>query len=223
VVIDVEETEEKRIVREEAADLMRIGSIKRALRSKSGRAPVRFPRSHSTGHSLAAPAAAGGSERFTLRLPDHVLQVIVAAGRLQRTTSLLAFRAGSRAGTGEGSSRAGRSIRLGQSGRWPSFLSRKFSARLPAWGSRSSRRGDTGGSSKGGMTADGAGAKSVGGETTRRARLDNVFDAAFWTGSSGGREETLGAFAAVVVEISFLVLEFWREIAGTLLQLCVLH
>jgi hypothetical protein len=62
-----------------------------------------------------------------------------------------------------------------------------------------------------------------GGETTRRARLDNVFDAAFWTGSSGGREETLGAFAAVVVEISFLVLEFWREIAGTLLQLCVLH
>jgi hypothetical protein len=43
VVIDVEETEEKRIVREEAADLMRIGSIKRALRSKSGRAPRAVP------------------------------------------------------------------------------------------------------------------------------------------------------------------------------------
>jgi E3 ubiquitin-protein ligase ATL6/9/15/31/42/55 len=170
VVIDVEETEEERIVREEDAELMRIGNVKRALRSKSGRAPARFPRSHSTGHSLAAPSAVGGSERFTLRLPDHVLGEIVAAGRLQRTTSLLAFRAGStrrgpKAGTGAGSSRAGRSIRLGQSGRWSSFLSRTFSARLPAWGSRSSRRGDTDESSRGGRVAGGgggAGAKSVG-------------------------------------------------------------
>jgi E3 ubiquitin-protein ligase ATL6/9/15/31/42/55 len=168
VVVDVEETEEERVVREEAAELMRIGSVKRALRSKSSQAPARFPRSHSTGHSLAAPAtAAGRSERFTLRLPDHVLREIVAARELQRSTSLLAFRASrqgstrrdaSRAGTGEGSSRAGRSIRLGQSGRWPSFLSRTISARLPTWGSRSSRRGDADGSSRGGKAA---GAKSV--------------------------------------------------------------
>jgi len=39
VVIDVEETEEQRIIREEADELMRIGSVKRALRSKSGCAP----------------------------------------------------------------------------------------------------------------------------------------------------------------------------------------
>ncbi|RLN33439.1 E3 ubiquitin-protein ligase ATL6-like [Panicum miliaceum] len=174
VVIDVEETEEQRIIREEADELMRIGSVKRALRSKSGRAPAPFPRSYSTGHSLAAPATGGGAtERFTLRLPDHVLRDLAAVGKLQRTRSLVAFRA-SRAGstrrgasvrTGEGSSRGGgRSIRLGQSGRWPSFLARTFSARLPAWGSRSTRRGaEADGSSKGGRAAGaaGAGAKSV--------------------------------------------------------------
>jgi len=179
VVIDVEETEEQRIIREEADELMRIGSVKRALRSKSGRAPASFPRSHSTGHSLAAAApgtAAAATDRFTLRLPDHVLRDLAAAGKLQRTRSLVAFRA-SRGGStrrgagvraGEGSSRGGgRSIRLGQSERWPSFLARTFSARLPAWGSRSTRRGaEADGSSKGGRAAGaaagaGAGAKSV--------------------------------------------------------------
>uniref|UniRef100_A0A0D9XEN0 RING-type E3 ubiquitin transferase n=1 Tax=Leersia perrieri TaxID=77586 RepID=A0A0D9XEN0_9ORYZ len=182
VVINVEETEEERIIREEAAELTRIGSLKRTLRSKSGRAPARFPRSHSTGHSLSAAAASGGGgaagagdERFTLRLPEHVLREVVAAGQLQRTTSLVAFRAGRQGSTrrgfrlggggGEGSSRAGRSIRLGQSGRWPSFLSRTFSARLPAWGSRSTRRsGEGDGSSKGGkstLAGAGAGGKSA--------------------------------------------------------------
>jgi len=166
---------------------MRIGSVKRALRSKSGRAPARFPRSHSTGHSLAVAASAttgtgtgagAGTERFTLRLPDHVLRDLATAGKLQRTTSLVAFRSNrggstrrgvsvrTGAGGGEGSSRAGRSIRLGQSGRWPSFLARTFSTRLPAWGSRSTRRGvETDGSSKGGraagVVAGAAGAKSV--------------------------------------------------------------
>ncbi|PAN12871.1 hypothetical protein PAHAL_2G296700 [Panicum hallii] len=175
VVIDVEETEEQRIIREEADELMRIGSVKRALRSKSGRAPAPFPRSHSTGHSLAAPATGAAAERFTLRLPDHVLRDLAAAGKLQRTRSLVAFRAsrggstrrgaGASVRTGEGSSRGGaRSIRLGQSGRWPSFLVRTFSARLPAWGSRSTRRGaEADGSSKGGRAAGAAvaGAKSV--------------------------------------------------------------
>ncbi|CAN6218008.1 unnamed protein product [Urochloa humidicola] len=177
VVIDVEETEEQRIIREEADELLRIGSVKRALRSKSGRAP--FPRSHSTGHSLAAaaPSATGGgaavaAERYTLRLPEHVLRDLAAAGKLQRTRSLVAFRASRGGGStrrgasvrgGEGgSSRGGRSIRLGQSGRWPSFLARTFSARLPAWGSRSTRRGGVeadGGSARGGRAAGGA--KSV--------------------------------------------------------------
>ncbi|KAI4989987.1 hypothetical protein ZWY2020_038350 [Hordeum vulgare] len=167
VVIDVEESEDERIIREETDELTRIGSLKRALRSKSSRGPARFPRSHSTGHSLAARAGTGagaGAERFTLRLPESVLREVVAAGKLRRTQSLVAFTAGRQGSTrralrlgGDGSSRGGRSVRLGQSGRWPSFLSRTFSA---AWGSRSTRRAESDGSSKGGKPA-GAGGKSV--------------------------------------------------------------
>lgn len=165
VVIDVEESEDERIIREETDELTRIGSLKRALRSKSSRGPARFPRSHSTGHSLAARASTGaGAERFTLRLPESVLREVVAAGKLRRTKSLIAFTAGRQGSTrralrlgGDGSSRGGRSVRLGQSGRWPSFLSRTFSA---AWGSRSTRRAESDGSSKGGKPA-GAGGKSV--------------------------------------------------------------
>ena len=169
VVIDVEETEEERIIREETDELTRIGSLKRALRSKSSRAPAGFPRSHSTGHSLAPRVGTGtgaGAERFTLRLPENVLREVVAAGKLRRTKSLIAFtsgrqgstRRGFRVGGGEGSNRGGRSVRLGQSGRWPSFLSRTFST---AWGSRSTRRvAESDGSSKGGRAA-GAGGKSV--------------------------------------------------------------
>ncbi|XP_051188186.1 E3 ubiquitin-protein ligase ATL6 [Lolium perenne] len=169
VVIDVDETEDERIIREETDELTRIGSLKRALRSKSSRAPARFARSYSTGHSLVARAGTGtgaGAERFTLRLPENVLREAVAAGKLRRTKSLIAFTSGRqgstrralRIGAGEGSSRGGRSVRLGQSGRWPSFLTRTLSA---AWGSRSTRRvAESDGSSKGGKPA-GAGGKSV--------------------------------------------------------------
>ncbi|KAG2579400.1 hypothetical protein PVAP13_6NG277900 [Panicum virgatum] len=141
VAVDAEETEEERIRREEAAELMRIGSVKRALRSKSGRRPAQFPRSHTTGHSLAAPAAAGSSERYTLRLPEHVLREVVAAGNLRRSASVQTGGDGS-ARRGFLGARAGRSVRLGSSGRWPnmSMLARTFSARLPAWGSV--RRGE---------------------------------------------------------------------------------
>ncbi|XP_066385506.1 E3 ubiquitin-protein ligase ATL31-like [Miscanthus floridulus] len=116
MVIDVEETQEERIIREETDKLMRIGSVKRALRSKSGRAPARFPPSHSTGHSLAVAASATtdtgtGTERFTLRLPDHVLRDLAAMGKLQRTTSLIAFRSGR-----GGSTRRGVSVRTGAGG-----------------------------------------------------------------------------------------------------------
>ncbi|CAO2211259.1 unnamed protein product [Urochloa humidicola] len=155
VVDDAEETEEERVRREEAAELVRIGSVKRALRSKSGhRRPAQFPRSHTTGHSLAAPVAAAaapavaceasGSERYTLRLPEHVLREVVAAGNLRRSASVQ---------TGGGGARAGRSVRLGSSGRWPSMsaLARNFSARLPAWGSV--RRGEADARGKGGKVA----------------------------------------------------------------------
>lgn len=153
VVVDAEETEEERIRREEAAELMRIGSVKRALGSKSGRRPAQFPRSHTTGHSLAA--AGESTERFTLRLPEHVLREVVAAGKLRRTTSLQAFRTGGDGSTrrGFGGARAARSVRLGRSGRWPSmsFLARTLSARLPVWGSV--RRGESDAPAKGAKVA----------------------------------------------------------------------
>ncbi|KAK1278084.1 E3 ubiquitin-protein ligase ATL6 [Acorus gramineus] len=103
------------------------------------RSKRRFPRSHSTGHSLVAPGA--NCDRFTLRLPENVRREIVAgaAGRLHRSRSLLVFPAeecsrrgvhGGGGGGGEGSSRGGggrRSLRIGslrsRSERWgPAFL-----------------------------------------------------------------------------------------------------
>ncbi|CAM0875249.1 unnamed protein product [Alopecurus aequalis] len=152
VIADTEETEEERIRREEAAELVRIGSVKRALRSKSGLTPAQFPRSHTTGHSLTPPAES--AERYTLRLPDRVLQEVVAAGKLRRTRSLTAFREGAVDGTtrrGFGGGRAGRSVRLGQSGRWPnmSFLPRSLT--FSAWGSM--RRGEDDAQGKGSKVA----------------------------------------------------------------------
>ncbi|KAK3131959.1 hypothetical protein QOZ80_6AG0513890 [Eleusine coracana subsp. coracana] len=105
--------------RREAVELDRIGSQRRAVRSRSGRP---FPRSHSTGHSLA-PRLDGDLERFTLRLPEHVRREMVASS-LRRT------------GPWRG---AARSARMGRSDRWPSFIARTFSARVPFWAA--SRRG----------------------------------------------------------------------------------
>ncbi|KAJ0960686.1 hypothetical protein J5N97_001440 [Dioscorea zingiberensis] len=141
---------------DELAELARIGSQRRAaaaLRSKSVARPALFPRSHSTGHSMLRRPGEN-LDRFTLRLPEHVRREIVvtaAAGRLQRTTSCVAFpssgEASSRRGyrVGEGSSRAGRSIRLGRSDRWPSFLARTLSSRFTSWGN-GKRGGDGEGS-----------------------------------------------------------------------------
>jgi E3 ubiquitin-protein ligase ATL6/9/15/31/42/55 len=132
VVIDVScdgaEEEERR--REEAMELERIGSQRRAVRSRSGRPPLLppplVPRSHSTGHSLATRLD-GDLERFTLRLPEHVRREMVAAGEesLRRTGPALRDRDG-RAG-------AARSARLGRSDRWPSVIARTLSSRVPFW------------------------------------------------------------------------------------------
>ncbi|KAF7107578.1 hypothetical protein CFC21_108188 [Triticum aestivum] len=100
----------------EAAELERIGSLRRAVRSRSGRP---FSRAHSTGHSLSARFD-GDLERFTLRLPEHVRRDMVAAGEesLRRTVARDA---------------GARSARIGRSDRWPSFIARTFSSRVPFW------------------------------------------------------------------------------------------
>ncbi|XP_066352415.1 E3 ubiquitin-protein ligase ATL6-like [Miscanthus floridulus] len=150
------ETEDQRVRREEAAELMRIGSVKRALRTKSGRRPAQFRRSHTTGHSPSSTSDSD-SERYTLRLPDHLLREAVAAGNLRRSASVQT------GGGGDGTTtrRAGRSVRLGNSGRWPnmSLLARTFSARLPVWGS--ARRGEADAPAKGAKFAGDDGKAAV--------------------------------------------------------------
>ncbi|XP_039126642.1 E3 ubiquitin-protein ligase ATL6-like [Dioscorea cayenensis subsp. rotundata] len=155
VVVDPEPLDQVAIAmdeddrRDELAELARIGSQRRAAammaRSKSMPRVQRFPRSHSTGHSILARPGEN-LDRFTLRLPEYLKREIVdsaveAAGRLQRTKSLVVFpasggEASSRRGyrSGEGSSRLGRSVRLGRSDRWPSFLARTLSTRFTGWG-----------------------------------------------------------------------------------------
>ncbi|KAK3128729.1 hypothetical protein QOZ80_6BG0465650 [Eleusine coracana subsp. coracana] len=117
--VDEEEAERRR----EAVELDRIGSQRRAVRSRSGRP---LPRSHSTGHSLAPRRLDGDLERFTLRLPEHVRREMVASS-LRRT------------GPWRGAAGAARSARMGRSDRWPSFIARTFSARVPFWAA--SKRG----------------------------------------------------------------------------------
>ena len=130
VAIDVdregEEEDEER--RREAMELERIGSQRRAVRSRSGRPlPLPLPRSHSTGHSLATTRldVAGDLERFTLRLPEHVRREMVAAAgeESMRRTAVREGRVGGGA----------RSARIGRSDRWPSFIARTFSSRVPFW------------------------------------------------------------------------------------------
>ncbi|XP_027365908.1 E3 ubiquitin-protein ligase ATL6 [Abrus precatorius] len=108
--------------------------------SRSGRAR-RFPRSHSTGHSLVQPGE--DTERFTLRLPQEVRKQILDP-QLHRARSLVILprEGSSRRGyrnAGEGSSRGRSSRRLDRgfkSDRWvftmaPPFLVRASSIRSP--------------------------------------------------------------------------------------------
>eukprot|EP00262_Sarcandra_glabra_P005616 TRINITY_DN17347_c0_g1_i1.p1 TRINITY_DN17347_c0_g1~~TRINITY_DN17347_c0_g1_i1.p1 ORF type:complete len:410 (-),score=2.27 TRINITY_DN17347_c0_g1_i1:129-1358(-) len=132
----------------------------RPARSRSSKFPRfagRFPRSHSTGHSVVQPGE--NCDRYTLRFPEHVREQIVK-GKLNRTISCIAFptdggsvsgggsRRGSRRGEGsgrswrgEGSGRGrslqfGRSDRQAKSDRWvfsiaPPFFTRTGSVRSP--------------------------------------------------------------------------------------------
>ncbi|XP_028780847.1 E3 ubiquitin-protein ligase ATL6 [Neltuma alba] len=111
--------------------------------SRSGRAR-RFPRSHSTGHSLVQPGE--DTERFTLRLPVEVRNQILNR-ELHRATSMVVLprEGSSRRGyriSGDGSSRGRFSRRLNRSvksDRWvftmaPPFLVRASSIRSPKVG-----------------------------------------------------------------------------------------
>ncbi|XP_042489881.1 RING-H2 finger protein ATL34-like [Macadamia integrifolia] len=75
----------------------------------------RFPRSHSTGHSLVQPGE--DVDRFTLRLPDDVRKQIMNMRLLKRTRSMEAFpiigtpKKGNWT-TGEGSSKGGKSMKV---------------------------------------------------------------------------------------------------------------
>ncbi|CAD6263526.1 unnamed protein product [Miscanthus lutarioriparius] len=110
---------------------------------RSARRGARMPRSHSTGHSLFAAAAAaaeeGDHERFTLRLPEHVREQVLRSRRLRHATSLLDLSELSSEG---GSSRGGRRVAGAGGGfgngnghggsshggrRWQSFLARTVS------------------------------------------------------------------------------------------------
>ncbi|KAL9690936.1 hypothetical protein QQ045_011351 [Rhodiola kirilowii] len=111
-------------------------SVNRRASAKSMTFP-RFPKSHSTGHSLVQPVE--NVDRFTLRLPDRARQELMTRA-LNRTTSLVVLpgetssRRGFRTG-GEGSSRGKSYIRLGsldRPDRWvfsmaPPFLTRESS------------------------------------------------------------------------------------------------
>ncbi|WOL00446.1 hypothetical protein Cni_G09159 [Canna indica] len=138
---------------EEAIELARIGSERREARSRRGRRQAKFPRSHSTGHSLTPLGPEDDGDRYTLRLPDHIRREIFAARKFHRSTSCVAFpvagegssRAGYRNGCtgGDGSSRGGWAWRLGKSDRWSAFLIRTLSAKVPTW-----KKGDGEGSVK---------------------------------------------------------------------------
>ncbi|XP_020146819.1 RING-H2 finger protein ATL32 [Aegilops tauschii subsp. strangulata] len=102
VVIDVVTEEEAEQRRKEAMELQRIGTQRRAMRSRSrpaGTKAAKLVRSYSAGHSLAVVRLDRDLERFTLRLPEHVRREMVAAA-------------------GEQSSHR----RAQRAGRWPSFL-----------------------------------------------------------------------------------------------------
>ncbi|RWW19501.1 hypothetical protein GW17_00016443 [Ensete ventricosum] len=154
IVVDptaVAAEEEER--KEAATELARIGSQRRAARSRSGLRPAKLPRSHSTGHSEVQPVE--DVDRYTLRLPEHIRKEILAARKLHRSASCVAFptaeegssRRGPRGGGWEGSSRGWRqSFRLRKSDRWPSFFLRTLSLKVPAWAA--GRRGDGEGSIK---------------------------------------------------------------------------
>jgi E3 ubiquitin-protein ligase ATL6/9/15/31/42/55 len=173
-----EEGEEDRR-RDEAMELERIGSQRRAVRSRSGRPAPLVPRSHSTGHSLATTRLDGDVERFTLRLPELVRrEMVAAAGEESLRRTGLRERGGAR------------SARLGRSDRWPSFITRTLSSRVPFW-SASRRASDLEASSMAAGTTGGAAAR------TRREKMGGASDGSVTPAKGSVRFDCLGVAPAV--------------------------
>ncbi|KAG2658937.1 E3 ubiquitin-protein ligase Os03g0188200-like [Panicum virgatum] len=122
VVIDVAAEEEE--WRQEALELHRIGTQRRAMRSRSGSgpatmAPPQLPRRQSLAARLDRDL-----ERFTLRLPEHVRREIVAAAA-EHSLQLRRER-----GAAGGGGRSAPLVGLGRPGGWQSLLGTAFSGRL---------------------------------------------------------------------------------------------
>ena len=123
-VVEVENDDERRReAQEETVDLVK-------LRARAARM---MPRSRSTGqHSASASASAVAAEttgddreRFTVRLPPHVLEEVLKSRRLRHATSLVIRLGG--ASNCEGSSSACGERCHGARRRWPSLLARTTS------------------------------------------------------------------------------------------------
>ncbi|XVF15262.1 hypothetical protein REPUB_Repub09cG0135900 [Reevesia pubescens] len=82
--------------------------VNEEIRPRAGEIKGKFPRSHSTGHSLIQPGE--NMERFTLRLPEEMKKQIAKSEKLKRTRSynVVLGREGSSRKGGEGSSRGKR-------------------------------------------------------------------------------------------------------------------
>lgn len=113
--------------------------------SRSGR-PRKFPRSHSTGHSLIQPGE--NTDRYTLRLPVQIRKEIMSR-ELQRTMSMVVFtrdqssRKGYKGGSeGGGSTRGKKKIDRSDVGtrsdRWGLNISTPFFARASSFLNRAS-------------------------------------------------------------------------------------
>ncbi|KAK7269303.1 hypothetical protein RIF29_22026 [Crotalaria pallida] len=142
-----QQQEEEEVEKNEQPDVVLLNQTLNRNRTRGSRSnrKSRFPRSHSTGHSLVQPGE--NTERFTLRLPVEVREKIFQNPELHRARSMVLLpregssRRGYRTGTGsgEGSSRGRFSRRLDRgfkSDRWvftmaPPFLVRASSIRSP--------------------------------------------------------------------------------------------
>ncbi|KAK1288530.1 E3 ubiquitin-protein ligase ATL6 [Acorus calamus] len=74
-------------IEEEVVDPTPSSSLLLPLKRNWSGSTRRFPRSHSTGHSVVAPGE--NCVRFTLRLPEHVRREIFVGGRFHQSKSLL--------------------------------------------------------------------------------------------------------------------------------------